>query len=102
MAFTATGNLAEAQKELDALQKIMSDPALAVMPASFSTNTAAMILRIGPEVLAGSLAAKKHEYDVAVQHLDRAGRYNDALVYTEPPGRGGPPRHRLGPALSQA
>jgi tetratricopeptide (TPR) repeat protein len=102
MAFTATGKLAEAQKELDALQEIMSDPALAATPASFSANTAAMILRIGPEVLAGSLAAKKRDYDTAVLHLDRAVRYNDALVYTEPPDWGVPPRHVLGAVLLEA
>jgi tetratricopeptide (TPR) repeat protein len=102
MAFTATGKLAEAQMELDALQEIMSDPALPATPASFSANTAAMILRIGPEVLAGSLAAKKRDYDTAVLHLDRAVRYNDALVYTEPPDWGVPPRHVLGAVLLEA
>ena len=102
MAFTATGKVAEAQKELDALQKIMSDPALAKMPASFSANTAAMILRIGLEVLTGSQAAKKRDYDAAVLHLDRAVRYNDALVYTEPPDWGVPPRHVLGAVLLEA
>ena len=61
-----------------------------------------MILRIGPEVLAGSLAAKRGQYDAAVMHLDRAVRYNDALVYTEPPDWGVPPRQVLGAVLLEA
>lgn len=102
MAFTATGKLAGAQKELDALRKDASDPALAQMPASFSANTAQMILRIAPEVLAGSLAAKKGDFDSAVMHLDNAVRFGDALVYTEPPDWGVPPRHVLGAVLLEA
>lgn len=102
MAFTATGKLDDAQKELDALKTIVSDPGLAQIPASFSANTALMILRIGPEVLAGSLAAKKGQYDAAAAHLDKAVRYNDALIYTEPPDWGVPPRHVLGAVLLEA
>jgi tetratricopeptide (TPR) repeat protein len=101
-ALIAKGQLDEAQKELDAVASIVADPALRDLPASFSANTAWSILRIAPEVLAGEIAAKRGDVDRALLHLDRAVRYEDALIYTEPSDWHMPVRHSLGAVLLQA
>jgi tetratricopeptide (TPR) repeat protein len=101
-ALIAKGQLDEAQKELDAVAAIVRDPALKDLPASFSANTALSILRIAPEVLAGEMAARRGDFDRAVLHLDRAVRYEDALIYTEPSDWHMPVRHSLGAVLLQA
>jgi tetratricopeptide (TPR) repeat protein len=80
----------------------VDDPALAKEPASFSANTAEMILRIAPEVVAGEIAAKKGDIDRAVLHLGRAVRFEDALIYTEPPDWHAPVRQTLGAVLLEA
>lgn len=101
-AFTGKGQVAEAEKELDALKKIVSDSTLATLPASFSANTAADILTIAPEVVVGELAAKKGDFDTAIAHLAKAVRLQDALIYTEPDDWHYPVRHSLGAVLLQA
>jgi tetratricopeptide (TPR) repeat protein len=101
-ALAAKGRLDEAVTELTALQKIVSDPALAVPAGAFSLNAPDAILRIAPEVLAGDIAARRKDYDTAVRHLDRAARYEDALIYTEPSDWHMPVRHLLGAVLLEA
>jgi tetratricopeptide (TPR) repeat protein len=65
-------------------------------------NTAAAILSIAPEVLAGELLARRKDYDKAVAHLDRAVRLEESLVYTEPSEWHYPPRLALGAVLLAA
>jgi tetratricopeptide (TPR) repeat protein len=101
MALTATGRVELAEEELAALRKEVDDPAL-VQPATSSMNTGVAILRIAPEVVAGELAARRQEWDTAVLHLDRAIRYEDALIYQEPPDWPAPVRQTLGAVLLQA
>jgi tetratricopeptide (TPR) repeat protein len=101
MALTATGRLEQAEQELAALKKELDDPGLKDEMAS-SLNTAVAVLRIAPEVVAGELAAKRKEWDTAVLHLDRAIRYEDALIYQEPPDWHAPVRQNLGAVLLQA
>jgi tetratricopeptide (TPR) repeat protein len=101
-AFTAKNQLPQAETELAALQTIVGDPELPKVPATFSLNTADAILRIASEVVAGELAARKRDIDKALLHLDRAIRYEDALVYTEPPDWHYPVRQSLGAVLLQA
>lgn len=60
------------------------------------------ILQIAPEVIAGELALKRGELDRAVAHFDRAVRYEDALVYQEPPDWHVPARQNLAAALIAA
>ena len=98
MALSATGRLDEAEKELAELKAIVDDHALD-QPVTSSVNSGRAILRIAPEVLAGEIAAKKKEWDTAIQHLDRAVRYEDALVYNEPPDWPAPVRQTLGAVL---
>jgi tetratricopeptide (TPR) repeat protein len=101
-ALAAKGRLDEAARELDELKAIVSDPALPSLPASFSLNTPDAILRVAPEALAGEIAAKRKEYDNALLHLERAVRFEDALIYTEPPDWPQPVRHLLGATLLEA
>jgi tetratricopeptide (TPR) repeat protein len=70
--------------------------------ALFSKNTPRTILKIGPEVLAGEIAAARGQYDAAIAHLERAVRFEDALVYTEPSEWHYPPRLALGAILLES
>ncbi|HEY7056027.1 MAG TPA: hypothetical protein VH458_05860, partial [Vicinamibacterales bacterium] len=101
MALAATARLDEADKSLAELQTILEDRALD-QPVTSSVNSGRAILRIAPEVLAGEIAAKRKDWDVAIQHLDRAVRYEDALVYNEPPDWPAPVRQTLGAVLLAA
>jgi tetratricopeptide (TPR) repeat protein len=101
MAFTADGKLGEAERELAELKKLVADPSLNGQ-TTFSSNTGASILRIAPEVVAGEIAAKRGEWDAAVLHLDRAVRYEDALIYQEPPDWPAPARQNLAAVLMAA
>ena len=102
MAFAGKGQFDEAGRELQALRTIVSDPALAKLPASSTLNTPDMVLRVAPEALAGEIAARRKDYDQALLHLERAVRLEDALVYTEPPDWHYPIRQSLGAALLAA
>jgi predicted Zn-dependent protease len=96
------GRLSEAEKELAELRKIVADPALVKEPASMSPNTPTAILRIGQEVVAGELAARRRDFDRALLHLGRAVRLEDALVYQEPADWHSPVRQALGSVLLEA
>jgi tetratricopeptide (TPR) repeat protein len=100
-AFVATSRLAEAEQELAELQKLVDDPALKGQ-VTFSSNSGYAILRIAPDVVAGELAAKRKDWDRATLHLDRAIRYEDALIYQEPPDWYEPVRRSLGAVLLEA
>jgi len=102
MAYLGKGQLDKAWEELDALERIAGDPALAKEPASFSSNNAADILSIAPHVLAGELAAKKGDVEDAIAHLSRGVLLQDALIYTEPDDWHYPVRQSLGAVLLQA
>jgi tetratricopeptide (TPR) repeat protein len=101
MAYTATNRLEEAEKELSELRALLSDPSLKEQ-TTFSTNNGFAILRIAPDVVAGEIAAKRKDWDTATLHLDRAVRYEDALIYQEPPDWHAPVRQNLGAVLLQA
>ena len=72
LALSAKGRLADAEVELAEVRRTAGDPALNY--SLFSPNTAASILAIAPEVLAGDLAARVKDYDRAVAHLERGVR----------------------------
>ena len=101
MAFTSKGQLPEAEKELAELKTLLKDESLKGQ-TTFSTNTGVAILRIAPEVIEGELAAKRKDWDAATVHLDRAIRYEDALIYQEPPDWHAPVRQNLGAVLLEA
>jgi tetratricopeptide (TPR) repeat protein len=91
-----------ANKEIDAVRKTLKDPKLIEAPTSMSLNLADSVLRVAVEVLDGEMAAAQGNYDTAVAHLDKAVRYQDALIYTEPDDWHQPVRHNLGAVLLQA
>ena len=100
LAFLAKNQIPAAEQELAKLQAIMKHPSLEA--PLFSPNVSGQILAIGPEVLAGEIAAAGGQYDKAVAHLEKAVRLEDALVYTEPSEWHFPPRHALGAILLEA
>jgi tetratricopeptide (TPR) repeat protein len=100
LALLRQGQADEAEKELIELRRLAADPSLNY--TLFSPNTAAAILAIAPEVLAGELAAHRKDYDAAAAHLARAVRLEDGLVYTEPSEWHFPPRQALGAVLLAA
>ena len=101
MALTAKGRLTQAEAELARLRTLVNDPSLA-SPATFSNNTGRAILRIAPEVVAGEIAARKKNWNTALLHLERAVRYEDALIYQEPSDWHAPVRQNLGAVLLAA
>jgi tetratricopeptide (TPR) repeat protein len=101
MALVAKGRLAEADKELAALRKIVADPSLKGQ-VTFSNNSGLAILRIAPEVVAGEIAVRRRQWDTALLHLERGVRFEDTLIYQEPPDWHAPVRQNLAAALLAA
>jgi tetratricopeptide (TPR) repeat protein len=100
LAHLRKGNVAEAEKELEAVRRYAADKALDY--TLFSPNSAAAIYAPAPEVLAGELAAQRKQYDVAIAHLERAVRLEDSLFYTEPEEWHYPSRQALAAVLLEA
>ncbi len=100
LALVAKGRRDEATRELDSLRTLATSGGLDYQ--LFSPNTAANILAVAPEVLAGELAEARGDHDTAIRHLERAVRFEDALVYTEPEEWHYPPRLALGALLLSA
>ena len=101
MALAGKGQLPEAEQELTQLRKFVDDPSMK-KPTTFSMNSGYAILRIAPEIVAGEIAAKRKDWDRAILHLDRGVRYEDALIYQEPPDWPPSVRQHLGAVLVQA
>lgn len=100
LAFVATKQLHQAEKELETLRKIMKDPLLD--SPLLSKNTTKAVLNAAPEVLAGEIAAAHGQFGQAIAHLEKAVRLEDALVYTEPSEFHLPPRLALGAILLES
>ena len=101
MAFIGKNRLEDAETELTELKKVLGDESLKGQ-VTFSSNSGVAVLRIAPEVIAGEIAAKRQEWDTAVLHLDRAVRFEDALIYQEPADWHAPVRQNLGSVLLAA
>ena len=102
LAFTAKGELDEANLELDRLQRIAAQNSLDDYRVTFSRNGAKAIVKIAVEVLAGELAAKRKDYGQAIARLHRAILLEDNLIYNEPPDWHVPVRQSLGAILLEA
>jgi tetratricopeptide (TPR) repeat protein len=101
-ALTAGGRLDEAERELAALRTLAgNEPALAQVTI-WGINPASRLLQIAAAVLAGELAAKRGQFDTAIQHLRQAVELEDGLNYDEPPDWSTPVRHSLGAVLLEA
>ena len=101
LAFVNRGRLEDAERELAEIKTLAADPSLKGQ-TTFSSNTGIAIVQIAPEVIAGEIALKRGELDKAIAHFDRAVRYEDALVYQEPPDWHVPVRQNLATALLAA
>jgi tetratricopeptide (TPR) repeat protein len=101
LALANRGRVADAERELAELQTLVADPSLSGQ-TTFSSNTGVAILKIAPEVVAGEIALKRGDFESAIAKFDRAVRYEDALVYQEPPDWHVPVRQNLAAALMQA
>ena len=101
MALIAKNRLREADAELARLRTLVNDPSLKTQ-VTFSTNTGYAVLRIAPEVVAGGIAARRKQWSTALLHLERAVRYEDALIYQEPSDWHAPVRQNLGAVLLAA
>ena len=101
LALAGLNRLDEAARELATLRSLVADPEMKKQ-ATFSSNNGFAILRIGAEVAAGEIAAKRKDWDTALLHLERAVRYEDALVYTEPHDWHAPARENLAAVLLAA
>jgi tetratricopeptide (TPR) repeat protein len=100
MALLRTGKTAEAGAELVALSALAGDARCAEQPVGFSG--CAKLLAIAQEVLAAEIDAAAGRLEVAIARLDRAVRFQDALLYAEPPDWYYPVRHTLGAMLLEA
>lgn len=100
LAFNHTARAQEAAAELDALNRLVEDPATSEMLIGFSD--AATLLTIAQDVLTGEILAQTERFDEAIAHLDRAARLEESLLYTEPSDWFIPVRHTLGAVLLEA
>jgi tetratricopeptide (TPR) repeat protein len=101
MALVGLDRLDEAEQELARLNNVLTNPALAGQ-ITFSANSGLAVLRIAPHVIAGEIAAKRKDWDLATRHLERAVRYEDTLIYQEPADWHAPVRQTLGAVLLEA
>jgi tetratricopeptide (TPR) repeat protein len=101
MALTALNRLDDATRELATLRTLVADPEMK-KESTFSSNNGFAILRIAPEVVAGEIAARRKDWDTAILHLERAVRFEDALVYQEPHDWHAPARQNLAAVLLAA
>jgi tetratricopeptide (TPR) repeat protein len=97
LAFAATGRRAEAEGELAALRQIVgSVPADRALAGFFKTKA---MLELAENVLAGEIAARVGQTDVAVRRLLAAVAEQDGHWFTEPPPWYFPVRQSLGAVL---
>ncbi len=96
VAFSATGRVAEAEKE-----QTLFDAAVSRVPDTryLFNNPCLDILAIAAEMLAGELEYRKGNYDDAFAHLRRSIELDDGLTYDEPWGWMQPARHACGALL---
>ncbi len=99
-AFVGTGELDSADAELTALKKIAGKDEL--KKGMLSMNTAADVLNVAVEVLAGEVAARQGKTAEAVSHLEKGVEREDAMRYNEPADWLYPVRHSLGAVLLAA
>jgi tetratricopeptide (TPR) repeat protein len=101
MALLAKDRVEDATRELETMKTLVADPVLKGQ-TTFSSNNGFTILRIAVEVVAGEIAATRKDWDTALLHLERAVRFDDALVYTEPHDWHVPARQNLAAVLMAA
>ena len=101
MAFTAKGEISQAQEELEALQEIAEDPALEELLANYM-NPSSSVIPIAIHVLSGEMAAAQGQIAKAIGLLEKGIEYEEQLIYSEPTAWHIPVRQNLGAVLLQA
>jgi len=99
LAYVRGGKLGEADRELAAVQKLQASPEAEALLLAGGTSTAANLLAIGADHLAGEIAATRGDTEVALTRLRAATERQDALAYMEPPPFYFPTRQALGAVL---
>jgi tetratricopeptide (TPR) repeat protein len=100
-ALARKGEVREARTELDALARVAKDTSLGSLYV-LGYNSAAQLLVIHRETLAGEIAAARGDMNTAEQHFRNAISLEDDLVYIEPPEIDIPPRQHFAFALLRA
>ncbi|MBC6491917.1 hypothetical protein ACFSQD_10665 [Flavihumibacter stibioxidans] len=100
-AFAGKNDLANAQKELAALEIISTDSSLEKL-SIWNINTVADLVQIARHSLAANLAGRQGRLDTAIALLERAVALEDGLNYNEPPDWFFSVRHQLGATLLQS
>lgn len=101
MAFTAKGQLVEAQRELRTLQAYAADESLRSLLV-WETNSALDLISIAALTLEGEILGYVQQYKQAANLLRKAVAIEDKLNYQEPPDWFFSVRHTLGNVLLQA
>jgi len=98
-AHDVLGDRAQAEAERQAF-----DAAFERVPADqpIGNNLARNVLTVARDVLDGELAARRGDWNRAVEFLERAVAAEDQLAYDEPPDWILPARHALGAVLAAA
>ena len=97
MAFVRKGLLIQAEKELEALEKISLDDSYDKIYASI--NHSGAVANVAYNVVAGEFYAAKGNVELADEHFKAATVAEDNLTYTEPPSWHLPVRHNYGAFL---
>ncbi|WP_297765590.1 tetratricopeptide repeat protein [uncultured Muriicola sp.] len=101
IAFIRKNNAKEAKEELDAIQEMLTDPALKELIAA-GFDPSETIGKLAYEVVAGELSALDGDLVKAQEHLENAVIIEDELTYTEPAAWYIPARQNLGAILLKA
>jgi tetratricopeptide (TPR) repeat protein len=101
LAFASRAKVAEANAELEALQKLA--PAIAKVPTMApGPKNASIIPQLAAHIVESRIAWAQGKKDAAIQHLREAVVLQDEMDYTEPPDWFYPTRESLGGELLQA
>jgi len=96
VAYAAKGDVEAARAEQ---ASFLSARAAVPAAAFFGNNTAADLLAVAEDLLAGEILYREGRNQAAVSALRNAAEHEDALRYDEPPGWIQPTRHALGAIL---
>ena len=97
MALAGKNKTTEATTELEALVQEMKAPDMLVVMQPFNAPVDAA--KVAEKILAGVIALKENDFTKAIELLNNAVVYEDALIYNEPKDWLIPAREYLGDAL---
>ena len=95
MAFIGLGQISNAKKELNTLERFALDESLKEVTI-WDFNNTHQLLQIAKRVLEGEILASEGNYKKSIELLIEAVNLEDALVYQEPPDWFFSVRHHLG------